>query len=153
MILRSCSSKLATLTLSTLLAACSSDENGAGGDGSGGGGNQTGDAGDSSGGADAGGGIDTSGCDTVVEPSDDDTETVQTALIDAMSDDTICLKPGAYSFSNELSAAEHQGLTLRGAGESREDVVLDFGSQTTGDDGVFSSDGPRPANRRRSPRR
>jgi parallel beta-helix repeat protein len=67
----------------------------------------------------------------------DDTEAIQTALIDATSDDVICLKAGNYRITAKLSLSEHLGITLRGLGDTREDVVLDFADQDTGDDGML----------------
>lgn len=87
------------------------------------------------------GGLDTSSCAVALEPGDDDTEAVQQALIDAQSGDTICFCPGTYSFERELSL-NVPDVSLVGLGASREDVVLDFASQTVGDDGVtVTSDG------------
>ena len=111
------------------LAGCGDDDadDGDGGAGTGGDGDDAGD--------DAGPSV--PGCDTVLSPSDDDTETLQTALIEAESNDVICLSEGTYRPTVELSLASHMGITLKGLGDSREDVVLDFADQETGDDGIF----------------
>jgi parallel beta-helix repeat protein len=118
------------LTLSAL-AACGDD----GGTSTGSGG--AGGAGGGSGGSEpsaACAGIDTSACAVALGPSSDDTTAVQTALIEAQSGSTICLCPGTYSFENELSLTV-PGVTVRGVGATRDDVVLDFGAQVAGDDG------------------
>lgn len=104
------------------------------------------DADDTDAGADAGGdgdgdagedgGVVVPGCDTVLSPSDDDTETLQTAFIEASSGDVICLSEGTYRLTTELSLANHRDITFKGLGETREDVVLDFADQDSGDDGV-----------------
>jgi len=80
------------------------------------------------------------GCDTVIQPisgdTADDTEALQTALIDATSGDVICLTAGTYRLTAELSLSDHRDITVRGVGDTREDVVLDFADQDLGDDGV-----------------
>ena len=84
------------------------------------------------------------GCDVQLAPSadGDDTEAVQAALIEGVSSgDTLCLEPGHYHFAKELSL-NVPDVTLRGLGETRDEVVLDFGEQTEGDDAVtVTSDG------------
>lgn len=86
--------------------------------------------------------VDASGCDVVLSASgEDDSNDVQTALIDAQSGNHVCFCPGQYSFEKELSLTVTD-VTVRGLGESRDDVVLDFAAQTVGDDGVtVTSDG------------
>jgi parallel beta-helix repeat protein len=87
-------------------------------------------------------GADTSGCSIVLAPSGDDSKTLQTALIEgAKSGDTVCLCPGSYALSKELSLAI-PNVTVRGAGAAVEDTVLDFAGQIEGDDGFsVTSDG------------
>jgi parallel beta-helix repeat protein len=76
----------------------------------------------------------------------DDTEAVQTALIEAESGAVMCLCPGDYGFTRELSLTV-PNVTVKGVGESRDDVVLDFIDQTAGDDGMtVTSDGFTVAN-------
>ncbi|MCA9617641.1 MAG: right-handed parallel beta-helix repeat-containing protein [Myxococcales bacterium] len=115
---------------------------GACGDGGGEGG-----AGGSGGGGDGpcGPGVATTGADSCdlffTASGSDDTEAVQTGLIEAQSGQTLCFCPGSYQFNKELSLTVPD-ITLKGVGESREDAVLDFASQTVGDDGLtVTSDG------------
>ncbi len=103
----------------------------------------TGSSGDGGGGGEAAcSGADTAGCDLVLEPSDDDTTTIQEALIDDVdSGQTVCLCPGTYVLEREISLTVPD-VTIRGVGESRDDVILDFAEQTQDDDGVsVDSDG------------
>lgn len=76
------------------------------------------------------------GCDALLKPGDDDARDIQAAFIDAQSGDTICLAAGTYVLDRELSLANAAEVTLKGAGATRDDVVLDFGTQTVGDDGL-----------------
>ncbi len=76
------------------------------------------------------------GCDHYVMPSDDDNETLQTALIEAESGSTVCLGAGTYSFRTEVSASVDD-LTIRGAGAT--ETVLDFGMQDVGGNGLLLS--------------
>jgi parallel beta-helix repeat protein len=128
---------LAAVSVST---GCGGDDDGSGGNGG-------------SGGSGAGGGTigvcgegvataDDADCVTVLEASGgDDTEAVQTALIEAQSGDVVCFCPGDYSFTKELSLTVPD-VTVKGVGETRDDVVLDFAAQNIGDDGVtVTSDG------------
>lgn len=74
------------------------------------------------------------GCTSAVAPSGgDDTEAVQTALIEAKEGDTVCFLEGSYSFSGELSI-DVKGLTLKGAGQGK--TILDFSGQTVGANGI-----------------
>jgi parallel beta-helix repeat protein len=131
------------LCLSSLLTlvACGDDDAtaDAGGAGTSGDGDGDGDAGDGDGDGDAGDGdAGPSDCDLTLSPSDDDTEMLQTALIDGIdSGDVICLEPGTYRPTAELSLTAHLDITLKGVGESREDVIIDFSDQETGDDGIY----------------
>lgn len=65
------------------------------------------------------------GCDDYVEPSGkDDTQAVQTALINAAAGSTVCLGEGTFIFSlSELSIAT-DGITLKGAGQDL--TVMEF---------------------------
>ncbi len=79
------------------------------------------------------------GCDTIVEPSADDGEALQSALINAKAGDTVCLGFGTYSFTTEVSISQ-AGLTLRGQGP--EATTLAFDGQKVGANGVaITSDG------------
>jgi parallel beta-helix repeat protein len=73
-------------------------------------------------------------CTALITPSADDTATIQEALLDADAGAVICLDVGTYSLEAELSLTVRE-VTVKGLGESREDVVLDFAGQTRGDDG------------------
>lgn len=85
--------------------------------------------------------VDATGCTVVLQPSGDAYDSVQTALIDAQSGSDLCFCPGSYGLSREVSLSVPD-VTLRGLGASRDDVVLDFATQTVGDDGVtVTSDG------------
>lgn len=87
-------------------------------------------------------GLDLSGCDLSLGPTEDDTTTLQQAFIEGVdAGGTICLCPGEYAITAELSV-DKPNLTVRGVGASRDDVVLDFLDQTDGDDGLTAtSDG------------
>jgi parallel beta-helix repeat protein len=87
-------------------------------------------------------GVDVSGCAVSLAPSGgDDQKALQIALIDAQSGDEICLCPGTFTVTKELSLTVPD-VTLRGLGASRDDVVLDFAEQTVGDDALTAtSDG------------
>ncbi|PKN57585.1 MAG: hypothetical protein CVU56_10130 [Deltaproteobacteria bacterium HGW-Deltaproteobacteria-14] len=76
------------------------------------------------------------GCTAALKPSADDAGTLQEAFIAASSGDVVCLRAGTYQLDRELSVANHQNITIRGVGATRDDVVLDFAGQTIGDDGV-----------------
>jgi parallel beta-helix repeat protein len=82
-------------------------------------------------------GVDVSACDVVIGPVDgDDTTTLQGAIIeDVKSGDTLCLCPGTYDINNEVGIST-PGVTIRGVGAGRDDVVLDFAGQLGGDNGV-----------------
>ena len=76
--------------------------------------------------------IDVSSCTTVLAASGkDDTDAVQTALIEAHSSDTICFCPGSYAFSKQLSLTVPK-VTVKGLGAAIDDVSLDFAGVTTG---------------------
>ncbi len=106
-----------------------------GGGGSGGAGSTT-----TSGSGGAGGGI-PADCTTVLSPSADDTAAIQTAFMTAMSNDVICLSPGTYTMRAEVSLNK-TGVTVKGIGATRDDVVLDFVSQMVDDDSMsVTSDG------------
>ncbi|MCC6625299.1 MAG: right-handed parallel beta-helix repeat-containing protein [Deltaproteobacteria bacterium] len=76
------------------------------------------------------------GCDVRLTPGANDAQAIQAAFIDARSGDTICLAPGTYTLDRELSLSNAADITLRGDGATRDEVVLDFATQTVGDDGV-----------------
>jgi parallel beta-helix repeat protein len=133
--LTSCLS-LSTLALAWGCGGTVPAEPGPGGGGAGGG--ATGTGGGGTGGS--GGGV-PGDCTTVVSPSADDTMTLQTAFINAESGDVICLAAGTYKPKAELSLNK-TGVTIKGIGATRDDVVLDFIEQTVDDDSMqVTSDG------------
>jgi parallel beta-helix repeat protein len=69
-------------------------------------------------------------CTLELRPGDDDRTTLQGALIDAASGDTICLAKGRYKVDGQLSL-DVDRVTVRG----EEGTVLDFSEQTTGANG------------------
>jgi parallel beta-helix repeat protein len=90
----------------------------------------------------AGGGTpvaaDYTGCDQVIEPGSTE-ERVQEALIQAAPNSTVCLGPGTFAFTNELSITQ-EGVTLRGQGQGA--TVLSFEGQIVGANGLqITSDG------------
>ncbi|MCA9705239.1 MAG: right-handed parallel beta-helix repeat-containing protein [Myxococcales bacterium] len=74
------------------------------------------------------------GCDFWVEPGDDDQTAVQEAFIDVQTGQTVCLGPGTFSFTRQLSL-DADGVTVRGDG--RETTVLDFSGQISGGNGML----------------
>ncbi len=129
--------------LSALSAGCSDDDTVASSGGSGG---ATGGAGGKAGAGGQGGGAtcggaDTSECTQVVEPGSNDTEAFQSALIDVKSGGTVCLCPGSFSITKEVSL-NVAGVTVKGLGAQPEETIVDFKDQTEGDDGfTVTSDG------------
>lgn len=82
-------------------------------------------------------GDDTAGaCDRTVSPGDDDRTTVQTMFEEAQDGETLCFSPGTYSFDDGVSLADLDGITVRGTGADRDDVVLDFFPMGTGNSGL-----------------
>jgi parallel beta-helix repeat protein len=79
--------------------------------------------------ASCGAGVDTTGCDKVVAPSDDDTTAVQTALIEVASHSSVCLCPGTYHFKQQLSLTV-PSVTVKGVGAANTDTILDFATVT-----------------------
>ena len=74
------------------------------------------------------------GCTTLVEPSDQDQETLQLALLDARAGDVVCLDDGEYRLTGELSLAV-PSVTIKGAHDDRDAVVLSWAEQTSGANG------------------
>ena len=88
------------------------------------------------GGAAAEGGSDVmlpDGCDYFVTHSDDVQDILQTQLIEAEENSTVCVDEGTYVFTTEISSSVN-GLTLRGAGSDR--TVFDFATQDLGGNGL-----------------
>ena len=125
-----------------LLIACGGDDDGSGGAGgtSSGTGTGTGMTGGACSGAVEEAAV--ADCSVIVESEGaDDTTLVQTALIEAVSGDTVCFCPATYMFEKELSLTVTD-VTVKGVGATRDDVVFDFTGQTVGDDGfTVTSDG------------
>jgi parallel beta-helix repeat protein len=69
-----------------------------------------------------------------LEPSDNDQEEIQSALIEAEPGDVIGLKTGTYQLTGQLSL-DVDGVTLRGAGMHR--TILSFAGQTSGAEGLL----------------
>lgn len=111
-------------SLAALGAGCGDDTSGAGGGGAGGGGPEVCSA-----------SAPPQGCSVAITPSDDDTTTFQSALIEAKSGDVVCLCPGTYAIQNRLSLTV-PNVTIRGAGATRDEVVIDFAGQLAGDAGL-----------------
>lgn len=120
------------LALVLPLAGCGGDDSGGGGSGG------------SGGSAGACEGIDTTGCSVALQPGETPEATydsVQGALLDAQSDSTVCLCPGTYAFNRQVSLSV-RNVTVKGLGQSRDDVVLDFAGQSQDDDAFkVTSDG------------
>ena len=74
------------------------------------------------------------GCNVVVEPGSNDTETVQGGLIKLKTGQTLCLKPGTYHFDKLITLNGTTNVTVKGLGSTRDEVILDFKGQTSGDD-------------------
>lgn len=74
------------------------------------------------------------GCDVAVAPSATDYEHIQAAFGNAHAGDTICLCPGTFNMTREVSLGV-QNVTVRGAGATLADTVLDYAKQDTADDG------------------
>jgi parallel beta-helix repeat protein len=88
----------------------------------------------SSSGANAG---DPSSCTVTVAPGADDQSSVQGALLAAKPGDVVCIGPGHYAFTDELSLAIAR-VTVRGVGSP----VLDFSGQKGGANAIsISADG------------
>ena len=76
-------------------------------------------------------------CEVELSPGDDDQTTLQGALIDAESGDTVCLAAGRYVLTGQLSLATPD-VTVRG----EEGTILDFTGQTSGANGIaIAADG------------
>lgn len=85
-----------------------------------------------------GGGSDASTCDVTLSPSDNDAETIQSALdSEVKTGDTVCFSPGTYRLDDHIVLGGASRVTFRGTGASRDDVLLDFSTQTSGKEGVL----------------
>ena len=121
------------------LAACGGEVPATTPDGGGGAGG-AGSGGGATGGGGAGGGV-PADCTAVAQPSADDPTTLQTPFAQGQANDVICLAAGTYKPKAELSLNK-LGVTLKGIGATREDVVLDFAEQIVDDDSMsVTSDG------------
>ncbi|MBV71206.1 MAG: hypothetical protein CMH52_07625 [Myxococcales bacterium] len=73
------------------------------------------------------------GCDYFVSGTDDIQERLQTQLIEAEANSTVCIGEGAFTFTTELSSSV-DGVTIRGMGA--ETTILDFTDQDVGSNGL-----------------
>ncbi|WP_236606407.1 parallel beta-helix domain-containing protein [Sandaracinus amylolyticus] len=76
------------------------------------------------------------GCDRWVEPGGDARANVQTMFEEAVDGDVLCFTPGTYTFDDGVSISDKADITIRGTGEDREDVLLDFFEMGTGNSGI-----------------
>lgn len=83
------------------------------------------------GGADGGGDGGGKSCSVTVSPGKNDQDTLQGALIDAESGDTICLRSGRYKLTGQLTLSTER-VTVRGEAGT----VLDFSEQSSGANGI-----------------
>lgn len=74
------------------------------------------------------------GCDVAIAPSATDYEHIQEAFGNAKAGDTICLCPGTFNMTREVSLGV-QNITVRGAGATLADTIMDYAKQDTADDG------------------
>lgn len=75
--------------------------------------------------------------DTVTATGTDDQMQIITAITNASSGDVICLSPGEYDVAATIDITAAPGLTLKGIGDSPDDVILDF--KERGSKGIFVS--------------
>ncbi len=84
--------------------------------------------------------VETADCTVTVRSSGgDDSKAIQTAFVEVGVGETVCFCPGDYDVRRELTVAPAQDVTVKGLGESREDVVFDFALQEVGSVGLFSA--------------
>lgn len=76
------------------------------------------------------------GCTRYVTPSADDTMTVNAAIVGIADGETFCFGAGTYRFTDPVDFRDLEGLTVRGTGATRADVVLDFAMETGGAKGL-----------------
>jgi parallel beta-helix repeat protein len=107
----------------------STPEGGTGGSGGGGSGGSPS--------SEAGTGTDGGACDVTVKPSADDRATIQGALDKVKTGNTLCFSPGTYKLQDHVALSKAAKITIRGTGAKRDDVLLDFTGQTSGDEGVL----------------
>ena len=73
------------------------------------------------------------GCDYWVQSSANVQDVLQTTLIEADENSTVCVDQGTYTFTTEISSSVN-GLTLRGMGA--EQTIFDFANQDVGGNGL-----------------
>lgn len=79
-------------------------------------------------------------CDRTVSPGPgDDTAAAQTMFVEARDGETLCFAPGTYEITETLEIRDRTGVTIRGAGATRADVVLDFFGQAAGAKGISAT--------------
>jgi parallel beta-helix repeat protein len=78
-------------------------------------------------------------CSVTGSPGQEDAKAIQTLVDGAKAGDTICLASGTYKLNRSVTLQDtaKTNVTLRGTGDSREDVVLDFAGQIAGVEGVL----------------
>ena len=74
-----------------------------------------------------------------VDPTMTETQ-IASAFSGAAADSTIQMAAGTYHFTNSLSLATRNNITVKGAGMAT--TILDFSGQTAGADGLVQSIGP-----------
>lgn len=72
------------------------------------------------------------GCTRYVTPGADDLATVNAAIVGIADGEVFCFGPGTYHFVDSVDFRDLDGLTVRGTGASRAEVVLDFSSNVDG---------------------
>jgi parallel beta-helix repeat protein len=82
----------------------------------------------------AGCGADDDGPAPCIAPGPDAEAALQTAFIEAMTGDVICLEAGTFSIRGELDL-DADGVTVRGAGADA--TILDYSGQDTGAQGML----------------
>ncbi len=76
-------------------------------------------------------------CTMTLSPGADDQKDIQAALDTRVhTGDIVCFAPGTYEIDDQISLSAAANVTFRGTGPTREDVILDFATQTSGDAGI-----------------
>ncbi len=75
-------------------------------------------------------------CTVTVSATGDYQTAANAAFVGASNGDVICFAPGHYEFTDSVEAARLTGLTVRGTGANRGDVILDFFMQEAGAKGL-----------------
>jgi parallel beta-helix repeat protein len=81
-----------------------------------------------------------SDCTVTVKPGDNDSQTIQSAIDgEIKTGDTLCFSPGVYELDDHIVLGGASDVTFIGTGKTRDDVLLDFSTQTSGKEGVLVS--------------